>query len=153
MPNITKSTRQSARNSTDNSASRTQRNITMAINRNATSVGRTNSMVYRVFFPTSAEIYSFDNGSEFTIGENTTVQELIEKAGFPDFTDVMTVLYSDSNTHLYPVYLNDKSAKAIKTIWNQRPHSSHHIPMTDGGKISIAIARSFPPRVRPPRIT
>ena len=97
----------------------------MAINRHETTLEYTNTLLYSVAPPTSAEIFSYGNGSKFTIGEGATVQELLEKAGFDNPNLLVNYgrpgVVTNGFELSYPIYLNDKSAKAIKTIINQRP--------------------------------
>lgn len=142
MPNSTKSTSTSKRNRADALHSKNQRNITMAINRHATSLEYTNALLYSVTLPTSAEIFNPTDNSRFTIGENTTVRELLEQLKYPDFADSIKVFYGPYGDYsfLYPVYLSDKSAKAISTIWSAKMRHSNlpHIPITEG-KINIMI--------------
>ena len=144
-------TQQSARNSTDNSASRTQRNIVMAIKNNATSVGHTNSMVYRVFSPTSAEVLlgiprsgvASPGQPKVTIGPNTTIRELLEQLGILGAPMILVFYYSDNGNDMnhYPVTTGDNlDNKAISTIWSKRyPLNLPHIPVTEERKITIFI--------------
>lgn len=101
------------------------------------------SVAQPALMPTSAVIIG--NGVEFTIGQHTTVHELLQLLVNPKNVwswGKPVVHYGDKyNSYLYPnsykADFSDESEMAIKTIWNARPYGTH-IPVKDG-EIKIAL--------------
>ena len=100
--------------------------------------------------PTSAVVNG--NGSPFTIGQHTTVRELLQLLGNSknewlvgaEIVFAKTDVYYGDNydSYTYPnsynVDFSDESEMAIKTIWNARPYGKPYIPVKDD-EIKIAL--------------